>query len=591
MRKVAILFAAAVILPSLVLAWLAARSLQDQQFVLERQQALLSQGVVDAAALRITTALSEQQRAFATLVEREFLARPAQGRDISNFHQWARDTWKFAEIGFVVSRSGIIRSPSPTDGPVATAFLSANADFLANREEAAVYWNAASSFDATEVLKNLKSPVEQQAVRAPAKKPSKKEYAQVPSKTRTVEPQSKLLQAEPAPDLKTTIAEGEFQQLIAGETDGMLARFIGNKLKLLVWHRQSDEASLIYGAQLNLPAILNTLTPLLDLDNAAANELCVALLDENAKPVAVSIPGFSADWKRPFVATEIGDALPHYEVAAYLLHPEKLTAAARTSRITLGMLVLVLLAAITSGSWLIISDIRREVRLARQKTDFVSNVSHELKTPLTSIRLFSELLVNGKAADPEKQKSFLQIIATESARLTRLINNVLDFARMERGEKHYENEPVDLAEIIRTTVEQYRHQLEEAGLQVNVSNLVQELWVQGDRDALAQVVLNLLSNAEKYAADGKMLLLELERTADHAELRVKDRGHGVPRGCETRIFEQFYRAHDALASGIQGSGLGLALSRHIARAHKGDLLYQPHHGGGSCFILRLPLPS
>jgi signal transduction histidine kinase len=119
--------------------------------------------------------------------------------------------------------------------------------------------------------------------------------------------------------------------------------------------------------------------------------------------------------------------------------------------------------------------------------------------------------------------------------------------------------------------------------------------VNADRDALAQVVVNLLSNAEKYSGPQKEITLRIEQRREplhHVELQILDRGMGVPRGCEERIFEQFYRAHDSLSSGIQGSGLGLTLARQIARAHGGDVAYLPREGGGSCFVLRLPvIPS
>jgi len=252
------------------------------------------------------------------------------------------------------------------------------------------------------------------------------------------------------------------------------------------------------------------------------------------------------------------------------------------------------MAAIAFGSALIARDLRRELQLARKKTDFVSNVSHELKTPLTSIRMFSELLSEGKVADESQRKHFLQIIGSETARLTRLINNVLDFARMERGEKVYKLERCDLTQVVRDTVESYRPQLEANGLKIRLSLPESAIEAQGDCDALAQVLVNLLSNSEKYAAGGveievKLAALEARGGNSTAELRVLDRGPGVPTGAEEKIFEQFYRAHDSLSSGVQGSGLGLTLARQIARAHGGDVRYHPREHGGSCFVLTLPM--
>jgi signal transduction histidine kinase len=242
--------------------------------------------------------------------------------------------------------------------------------------------------------------------------------------------------------------------------------------------------------------------------------------------------------------------------------------------------------AIGLGGALVVADVKRQLALARQKTDFVSNVSHELKTPLTSIRMFSELLGEGKVADPARHQQFLQIIGAETARLSRLINNVLDFARMDRGERNYHFAPCDLKIVVQETLAAYRPHLQSAGFKCDCELPDGPVPVTGDADALAQVLVNLLSNAEKYAGERKEILVQLQ-SGPPLELRVLDRGLGVPRGCERKIFEQFYRAHDSLASGIQGSGLGLTLARQIARAHGGDIVYESREGGGSCFVLRL----
>lgn len=393
---------------------------------------------------------------------------------------------------------------------------------------------------------------------------------------------------------KAVPAEAEFAQLIGDETDGMLARFLQNKLKLMFWHRLNREPGLIFGAQLDLHRLVDGLRSLVQPEPALRDEICLVLLDDNAKPVALSRAGFSANWKRPFVATEIGDALPHWEIAAYLVNPTALTQAACTAEIMLALLVAVLVLAIGIGSLLIVSNLNAELKLSRQKTDFVSNVSHELKTPLTSIRMFSELLAEGRVTEPARQQSYLNIISAEAARLTRLINNVLDFSRMENGEKKYNFQPCDLTDVIRSTAGTFRPHLEANGFQFDCQWPEAALSVRGDADALSQIVVNLLSNAEKYSNGQKEITLQLilnQSPLPHAEVRVLDRGSGVPAGSGEKIFEKFYRAHDSLASGIQGSGLGLTIARQIARAHGGDLTYEPRAGGGSCFILRLPVST
>jgi signal transduction histidine kinase len=211
-----------------------------------------------------------------------------------------------------------------------------------------------------------------------------------------------------------------------------------------------------------------------------------------------------------------------------------------------------------------------------------------LKTPLTSIRMFSELLAEGRVPEPERQQHFLSIITAETARLTRLINNVLDFAKLERGDKTYRFEALDVAKLARETCETYRAHLEGDGFTVRCDVPDRPLPVQADRDALAQVLVNLLSNAEKYGGAKKHIEITAEPNGSSVAVQVMDRGPGVPTGCEEKIFEQFFRAHDSLSSGTQGSGLGLTLARQIARAHGGDVTYNRREGGGSCFTLRLP---
>jgi signal transduction histidine kinase len=622
MRKVALVFILAVLAPSLVLAWLAVRSLRDQQFLLERQQSLLYQRVTDTLAQSISDRLAQEQQEFSAHVES--LAGTNNAAILSmHFDNEIRRAWPLADVGFSVALSGFatctITCPTPAGGPDAQKFLFDNGGFLGNSETAEVYGNSGTikwanqktmingdnSFNSLNSLNS--SPVTQQQKAEPGVQSganpeplaqnslTKENYTK--GKARAVNPQSaNYVQQTVDPQdgnlSKIVPAEAEFRQLIGDATDGMLARFLQNKLKLMFWHRLSSDPNSVFGAQLNLNRLVAGLQDLVHPDAALRDEICIAILDDNAKPVSVSRPDFHAVWKRPFVATEIGEALPHWEIAAYLVDPTRITRAVCTANIILGLLISILVFAISVGGWLIVSDLNRQLALARQKTDFVSNVSHELKTPLTSIRMFSELLSEQRVADPAKQRAYLQIITAETARLTRLINNVLDFSRMERGEKKYNFRDLDLLNTVRETVDTYRPHLENCGFELESALSPGELVVRADPDAIAQIIVNLLSNAEKYCNGDKKILIKAGRRDGPlpcAEVQILDRGPGVPRGSEEKIFEKFYRAHDSLSSGIQGSGLGLTLARQIARAHGGDVVYEPREGGGSSFSLRLPM--
>lgn len=672
MKKVALVFVVAVIVPSLVLAWLALRSLRDQQFLVERQQSLLYQGVTDSLAKSVTDYLGDRQTEFGAQVD-SLLARESPASCAPAFDNLVRTNWPLAEVGFCVTTAGQFLCPSPvstqqgvtvaatdrsalparadsavnepgplptnmdsvplpstqeiaqqavattnppqasvappsldttavTNRPALRDFWSQNNQFLGNRETAQVYlkskanisvWNGMNSSVTPQVLTSNVVVNNSVQARPPVSTTGSPAVPATQFENRKVNPIKQAFTPEDQQAVsKVVAAEGEFRQLVGDSRDGMVARFLQNKLNLIFWHRPVRHPELIFGAQIDLPALVQQLRELVRVDPPLNNEICVALLDDTARPVALSRLPFTANWKHPFVATEIGEELPHWEIGAYLLHPDRLSNAARTVRLTLGLIVALLVLAIGVGSWLIVADLNRQLRVTRQKTDFVSNVSHELKTPLTSIRMFSELLAEERVADPGKRRTYLNIITAETARLTRLINNVLDFSRIERGEKKYKFQDCNLVAVARDTAESYRPHLENNGFSIRCEFDSTELPVRADPDSLAQVIVNLLSNAEKYAGGQKEVVVRAVRREGPlpcAEVQVLDRGGGVPAGSEEKIFEQFYRAHDALSSGVQGSGLGLTLARQIARAHGGDVSYQPRDGGGSCFCLRLPL--
>lgn len=599
MKRVALLFVLAVLVPSVVLAWLAGRSLSDQHFILERQQSLLYQNVADAVAKQVQTLLDEAVRGFGLEVEALLLAQRTNGFP-QDFDDSLRARWPLADVGFAVGTNGSLLAPQPTKRAATSAFLTANGRFLANQEVAEVYLNYFNpAANQAQVTSSWRAESRGDTAQIPAQQPSYNIAQQVRNvvpqqQQQLVLPKAQADVQQPESNLsRLNIAETGFQQVIGEAAQGSLARFVGNRLTVLFWYRSPRAPGIIFGAQIALDRLKPDLEELFaELQPQLRAEVCLAVLDDLAKPAVLSHPDFKANWKRPFVATEIGEVLPHWEVGVYLLDPTKLDRTARTFRLTLTLVITTLLFAMVIGSWLIVADLRRELTLARQKTDFVSSVSHELKTPLTSIRMFAELLAEDRVADREKQRSYLHIITAEAARLTRLINNVLDFSRLERGEKKYSFQPCDLADVVRDTAETLRPHLEQNGFTFTCELPALPCPVTCDRDALAQVLVNLLSNAEKYSGGRKEIRIELRQRSEplpFAEVNVLDRGLGVPRGCEVKVFEQFYRAHDALNSGIQGSGLGLTLARQIARAHGGDVAYEPREGGGSCFSLRLPL--
>lgn len=240
------------------------------------------------------------------------------------------------------------------------------------------------------------------------------------------------------------------------------------------------------------------------------------------------------------------------------------------------------------GGYLLWRDMRREGHVAELRTQFVSSVSHELKTPLTSIRMFAELLQMRNSND-RQQARFLDTIVSESERLTRLLNNVLDFSRIERGQKTYRLEPAPLADVVQAAVRTIQYPLTQQGFVLDLSVCEGIPPVAVDRDALQQAILNLLTNAMKYSGEHREIGLRLCAENGTALIQVVDRGIGIPDKEQSRIFEKFYRVPIPENREISGTGLGLSLVAHIAEAHGGSVQVKSLPGEGSTFSILLPL--
>jgi signal transduction histidine kinase len=256
------------------------------------------------------------------------------------------------------------------------------------------------------------------------------------------------------------------------------------------------------------------------------------------------------------------------------------------------LLILVILSLMIIGGLVLTKHIvGKEMALARLKSDFVSNVSHELRTPLALIRLYAETLELGRISTPEKKHQYYRIIRKESERLTALINNILDFSRIEAGRKEYEFRDTDIAELVSNTLDTYRYQIEQQGfaLEENIDTSLPAVRV--DREAIARAFVNLVNNALKYSNDDKFLGVKLYRENGVVKLEVADHGIGIERRDQSKIFEKFYRAGDPLVHNTKGSGLGLSLVRHITHAHGGAIAVESIPGKGSRFIMTLPLAS
>lgn len=254
------------------------------------------------------------------------------------------------------------------------------------------------------------------------------------------------------------------------------------------------------------------------------------------------------------------------------------------------LLALLLVLSVTLfGAYLLWRDVRRDVRMAELRSQFVSSVSHELKTPLTAIRMFAETLRLGRSKDSEAQREYLDTIVNESERLTRLLNNVLDFSKIEQGKRVYRPETASLSEIIQTAARAMEYPLSQQGFKLHVQADEGLPEVRVDRDAIEQAILNLLHNAMKYSGESREIELRLQRKDDYALIQVVDRGIGIDPREKERIFEKFYRIPSEENKRLPGTGFGLTLVSHIVKSHGGRIEVESAPGKGSTFSIYLPL--
>ncbi len=241
---------------------------------------------------------------------------------------------------------------------------------------------------------------------------------------------------------------------------------------------------------------------------------------------------------------------------------------------------------VIAASYLIARAVSRELAAARLQSDFVSAVSHEFRTPLTSMRQFTEMLVEDDNLPPEKRRSFYGAQERATRRLTRLVESLLDFGRMEAGARPYRHEPLDAGDLARTVVEEFRQEAACNGFTIDCILPDDRAMVNGDREALAQALWNLLDNAVKYSGDSRAVRVEVEG-GDQVAIRVRDEGYGILPSERNQILRKFARGSGARAHGVKGTGIGLAMVKHIVDAHGGKLVVDSEPGRGSTFTIRL----
>jgi two-component system, OmpR family, phosphate regulon sensor histidine kinase PhoR len=363
----------------------------------------------------------------------------------------------------------------------------------------------------------------------------------------------------------------------------------GQSLLVSYWQRSYLGQRYLVVAWHDVPRLVHDVMPRLYRDIGRGGSRMNVVDEEGRIVFGPPIKGGEFTVGRPFPTT-----LYNWRLQEALASAEQLGPSVERQRVMeIGIVGLAALVAI-AGVVIVVTASVKERRLALLKSDFVANVSHELKTPLALVRMFGEMLLSDRVRSDEKRRQYLSIIVAESERLTALIENVLDFAKVERGKAAYEFAPGHLGEVVSRAVDVYRYRAEREGMAVSLEVEAALPPALIDARALELAVINLLDNALKYARDGGRVDVAVSRAGPSLEVCVSDRGPGIAADEQERIFERFVRgrhAHDGEAR-VRGSGIGLSLVKHIAESHGGRVRVRSplgEDGRGSAFVISLPV--
>ena len=315
----------------------------------------------------------------------------------------------------------------------------------------------------------------------------------------------------------------------------------------------------------------------------------LALVDANGQPSGGGRPAGGdtpAGSDRPVQRSAAETGLP-WSVRIIDADPgAEIAATATRRRVVLAGLITLGLFVIAGGTF-IVRAVNREIEVLRLQTDFVAAVSHEFRTPLTSMQQVSELLIEGRVPEARRE-AYYRMQQRDSQRLHRLVESLLDFGRMESGAREYRREPVDVTELVRALAAEFAAGVAAADYRVVTTLESGGIWVSADREALGRAIWNLLDNAVKYSPSHKTVWLTTAVSGDGVRISVRDKGVGVALEDQRRIFDKFARGASAAAIGAKGTGLGLAMVRHIVGAHGGVVHVESTPGAGSTFTITLP---
>jgi len=343
----------------------------------------------------------------------------------------------------------------------------------------------------------------------------------------------------------------------------------------------------IFGVQLNSDHLLKDILPEA-VGNVQMDESLQVLLSDLAGR-AIS-DGRNTPTALPLVTEYFEDNFPPWRIDLYQTQAKGLEIL-DLRRNFYFWTILTLIIVLAFGAFLIVRTIAHEMEILKIKSDFVSSVSHEFKTPLTSIKALMERLVDGKVRDSGKMEQYFSIIAQDTDKLTRLVNNLLDFSKIEEGKKEYDFSETDIVRITTEQVQGFKKEQVLTGPDIRLEIAGEIPMLRADADALSRALANLLSNAVKFTPPGKAIRVALRSDGENIILEVEDEGIGIHPDETGKVFEKFYQGKNALDQSVKGTGLGLTLVKHIVEAHGGRILVESRLGRGSKFSMVFPIRS
>ena len=556
-----VIFLCIVLLPLGVAAWLGLEVARDEQRVSRHQFQSLLTGRLRDIDSTITRTVDELGR---HLLERSLPTSAAGGLTpelADRLRTIRREEALVRDIFLLDSKQGLLFPPDGTN---------ASADERAFRQRTAAIWRGdAVLYEPPAPLGGAGEGAAQRSSASAATRDSARSSSSRVTLTRAA--------TSSAPRVGTT--GDTLTALSEQHPHGWLSWYWEEGMHLLFWRRTDDGR--VVGVEIERIVLLARIVGKLPAAELAEGR--VVLTDSRGHPMHQWGSYEPPADQRPAATAPVSYPLDAWRLAHYTSPAQTEAFLASSLRVNLILGFAAVALAMLALAFLFYRDYARRMRDAAQRVSFVTQVSHELKTPLTNIRLYAELLDSEIDEDDERGRKRLSVIVAESQRLTRLINNILAFSRKRQNKLDVRKDWIDIDQVVDSVLEQFEPALASKNIEIEATCNATEK-VRADADVVGQIVANLVSNVEKYAAGGGLLQVATEQRDGVTLIRVSDRGPGIPTAQRDKIFRPFYRISDKLADGVTGTGIGLSIARELARLHGGELQLLPSERG-ACFQL------